>query len=151
MDNPVRNTDLHGCEIACALKETFAQCKNFLEGTLSVCQFCTSCCGGGPYVVILGTCLFQMNYSLFVCHVFLLLYVFAHSWCLNITCTAMSLVCTVFMLAKWTVYEIEFAVYCYLVYRIFFFFFCFQHLLKNNSHILLVRVFYTIFRDTLTW
>ena len=30
------------------------------------------------------------------------------------------------------------------------FFFCFQHLFIDDSHILLVIVFYTIFRDTLT-
>ena len=26
--------NLHGCEIACALKQTFAQCKMFVQGTL---------------------------------------------------------------------------------------------------------------------
>jgi len=46
--------------------------------------------------------------------------------------------------------EIEFAVYCYLVYQIFIFFFCFQHLIVDNTHILLVTVVYTIFMDTMT-
>jgi len=84
------------------------------------------------------TCLFQMNYSLSVFHVFLLVFVFPLNWCLNITCTTMSK-------CRPTLYQIEFAVavYCYLVYRLFFFFFSFEHLIVNNSHILLVIVFYT--------
>jgi len=31
--------NLHGCEIACALKQTFAQCTIFLQGTLLVTNF----------------------------------------------------------------------------------------------------------------
>jgi len=30
---------LYGCKIACVLKQTFAQCKNFLQGTLLVTNF----------------------------------------------------------------------------------------------------------------
>ena len=34
---------LHGCEIACALKQTFAQCKIFLQDTLLVTNFTNLC------------------------------------------------------------------------------------------------------------
>ena len=34
---------LHGCEIACALKQTIAQCKSFLQGTLLVTNFTNLC------------------------------------------------------------------------------------------------------------
>jgi len=35
---------LHGCEIACALKQTFAQCKMFLQGhPLLVTDFTNLC------------------------------------------------------------------------------------------------------------
>ena len=34
---------LHGCEIACAPKHTFAQCKSFLQGTLLVTDFTNLC------------------------------------------------------------------------------------------------------------
>ena len=74
----------------------------------------------------------------------------------NITCTTMSLVCTVFMLAKSILYirpDLQFIVICnILLFGIsnLIFFFRFQHLFIDNSHILLVIVFYTIVRDTLT-
>ena len=70
---------------------------------------------------------------------------FSAQWMPKITCTTMSLACTMSTL---TVYEIEFAVvvYCYLAYRLFFFFFCSEHLIINNSHILLVIVCYTSLR-----
>jgi len=34
---------LHGCEIACALNQTFAQCKIFLQGTLLATNFTNFC------------------------------------------------------------------------------------------------------------
>jgi len=34
---------LHGCEITCALKQTFVQCKIFLQGTLLVTNFTNLC------------------------------------------------------------------------------------------------------------
>jgi len=68
----------------------------------------------------------------------------------------MSLVCAVFMLAKSILYirvNLQFIVICnLLLFSIsnIIFFFCFQHLFIDNSHILLVIVFYKIFSDTLT-
>jgi len=53
-------------------------------------------------------------------------------------------------------YEIEFAVYWYLQFIFIwyieysFFFFCFHHLIVDNSHILQVTVVYTTSTDTLT-
>jgi len=44
--------------------------------------------------------------------------------------------------------NLQFVVIWYIEYS--FFFFCFQHLLIYNSHILPVTVVYTNFRDTLT-
>ena len=44
---PFQNVSLvvspHGCEIVCALKQTFAQCKRFLHGTLLVTNFTNLC------------------------------------------------------------------------------------------------------------
>ena len=80
----------------------------------------------------------QMNYSISVCHVFLLILVFPHNWRFN-TCDTMSLVCTISSCWLNELYEIEFAVDCYLQFIVIWdieysCFFYFQHLIIDNSN-----------------
>jgi len=71
-----------------------------------------------------------------------------------ITCTTMSLVCTMpscWLNELYIRLNLQLIVICnLLLFGIsnILFFFCVQHLITDNSHILLVIVFCTIFRDT---
>jgi len=59
---------LHGCEIACALKQTFAQCKIFLQGTLLVTNFTNLCkhIDNETSVKFEATTLYQFEILLFI-------------------------------------------------------------------------------------
>jgi len=59
---------LHGCEIACVLKQTFAQCKVFLQGTLLVTtsQTCVNTLMNETSVKFEAITLYQFEILLFI-------------------------------------------------------------------------------------
>ena len=97
-------------------------------------------------IIIYSRQLHVLVYCKWITH-YLPFTLFPHNWCLNIACTTLSLFCTMSS-SKLNKLCLDWICCCNLL---FFgistgFLFCFEHSIINNSHILLVIVFYTTLR-----